>query len=244
VLQARADPKTKEAIIMTPEALAERVLYRDADVLVLDKPAGIAVHRAPGAGFTLDSLLPALAFGLKWPPALAHRLDRDTSGCLVLGRHPQALRRLMALFAAGMVEKTYWAVVEGAPPGLSGVVAQPILKVRRGGSWQMIADPAGQTAVTGWRVLGQGEDAAWLELKPQTGRTHQIRIHCAGLGCPVLGDGTYGARPAVGERLHLHARRIGFRLGPKDPAVDIVAAPPLHMRLALISCGYRVEDTA
>jgi RluA family pseudouridine synthase len=249
--QAAPDPcyrlgrtrKTKETTIMTPEALAERVLYRDADVLVLDKPAGIAVHRAPGAGFTLEPLLPALAFGLKWPPALAHRLDRDTSGCLVLGRHPQALRRLMALFAAGSVEKIYWAVVEGAPPGLSGVVEQPILKVRRSGSWQMIADPGGQAAVTEWRVLGRDEDTAWLELKPRTGRTHQIRIHCAGLGCPVLGDGAYGARPGVGERLHLHARRVGFRLGPKELAIDVVAAPPLHMRLALTACGYVVEET-
>jgi RluA family pseudouridine synthase len=228
---------------MTPEALAQRVLYRDADVLVLDKPAGIAVHRAPGAGLTLEPWLPGLAFGLPSPPALAHRLDRDTSGCLVLGRHPRALRRLMALFAMGAVDKTYWAVVEGAPPGPVGVVDQPILKVRRAGIWQMIADPAGQAATTAWRVLGQGEGMSWLELTPHTGRTHQIRIHCAGLGCPVAGDGAYGARPGVGERLHLHARRIGFRLGSKAPAIDVVAEPPLHMRPALIACGYSAEAT-
>jgi tRNA pseudouridine32 synthase / 23S rRNA pseudouridine746 synthase len=227
---------------MTPEALAERVLYRDADVLVLDKPAGIAVHRAPGAGFTLEPLLPALSFGRKTPPALAHRLDRDTSGCLVLGRHPQALRRLMALFAAGEIDKTYWAVVEGVPQGLSGLIEQPILKVRRAGVWQMIADPSGQPAVTAWRVLGPGDGATWLELKPRTGRTHQIRIHCAGLGCPVVGDSAYGARPAVGERLHLHARGIRFRLGPKEPIIEIVAVPPLHMRPALAACGYEIAE--
>jgi len=226
---------------MTPEALQDRILYRDADVLVLDKPAGIAVHKAPGAGANLEPLLPALAFGLKTPPALAHRLDRDTSGCLVLGRHPQALRRLMALFAEGAVDKTYWAVVQGTPPGVAGVVEQPILKVHRGRDWQMITDPRGQPAVTEWRVLGQGEGASWLELKPRTGRTHQIRVHCAWLGCPVVGDQAYGARPGVGERLHLHARGVKFRLGPKDPVVDVVAAPPLHMRPALAECGYRAE---
>jgi tRNA pseudouridine32 synthase/23S rRNA pseudouridine746 synthase len=223
---------------MTPEALTLRVLHRDADVLVIDKPAGIAVHRAPGAGAPLEAMFPALAFGLGTPPALAHRLDRDTSGCLVLGRHPRALRRLMALFAAGEVEKTYWAVVEGRPPGPAGVVDQPILKVRRAGHWQMIADPAGQEAVTAWRVLGCDETTSWLELQPRTGRTHQIRVHCAGLGCPVLGDAAHGARPGVGLRLHLHASRVRFQLGAKAPAIDAAAPPPLHMRPALASCGW------
>jgi tRNA pseudouridine32 synthase / 23S rRNA pseudouridine746 synthase len=226
---------------MTPEDLQARILYRDADVLVLDKPAGIAVHKAPGAGANLEPLLPALAFDLKTPPALAHRLDRDTSGCLVLGRHPQALRRLMALFAEGAVDKTYWAVVQGTPPEVGGVIEQPILKVHRGRDWQMVTDRRGQPAVTAWRVLGQGEGATWLELKPRTGRTHQIRVHCAWLGCPVAGDASYGARPGVGERLHLHARGVSFRLGPKDPVVEVVAAPPLHMKPALTECGYRPE---
>ena len=223
---------------MTPEELQQRVLYRDADVLVLDKPAGIAVHQAPGAGPTLEAVLPALAFGLKWAPALAHRLDRDTSGCLVLGRHPQAVRRLMALFAAGAVEKIYWAVVEGGPPAAEGVIDQPILKVHRGRDWRMITDARGQSAETRWRVLGQGAGQSWLELAPRTGRTHQIRVHCAWLGCPVVGDAAYGARPGVGERLHLHARGIKLRLDPKHPAVEVTAPPPLHMRPALAACGY------
>ena len=223
---------------MTPEALAERILYRDADVLVLDKPAGLAVHQAPGAGPNLEKLLPALAFGLKQPPALAHRLDRDTSGCLVLGRHPPALRRLMALFAAGQVEKTYWAVVEGAPPAAEGIVDQPILKVHRGREWRMVVDAAGQRALTRWRLLGQGDGRSWLELSPETGRTHQIRVHCAWFGCPVVGDAAHGARPGVGERLHLHARRVSFVLDPKRPPIEAVAAPPLHMGPALAACGF------
>lgn len=224
------------------ESLEARILYRDADVLVLDKPAGLAVHRAPGAGATLEALLPTLALGLKQAPALAHRLDRDTTGCLVLGRHPAALRRLMALFAEGSVEKTYWAVVEGAPPAESGVVDQPILKVRRGGAWQMIVDPSGQKAVTAWRALGRGDGASWLEATPRTGRTHQIRVHCAWLGCPVIGDLAHGARPTVGERLHLHASRVQFRLGPNAPAIDVTAPPPLHMLPRLVACGYASES--
>jgi RluA family pseudouridine synthase len=223
---------------ITPEALAARILYRDDDVIVLDKPIGIAVHRAPGAGASLETLLPALRFEAKTPPALAHRLDRETSGCLVLGRHSQALRQLMALFAAGGVAKTYWAVVEGAPAGTSGVARQKILKVHRAGAWQYIADPTGQDAVTRWRVLGSGEGMGWLELVPETGRTHQIRIHCAGLDCPILGDARYGARPGPGEQLHLHARSVGFRLDERAPLIQVEAEPPRHMRPQLQACGY------
>jgi tRNA pseudouridine32 synthase/23S rRNA pseudouridine746 synthase len=223
---------------MTPEQLESRILYRDADVLVLDKPAGIAVHQAPGAGANLERLFPALSFGLKWAPKLAHRLDRDTSGCLVLGRHPQALRTLNQLFAAGTVQKTYWAVVEGEPPAEGGTVDKPLLKVHRGGAWRIIPDAAGQSALTDWRVLGRAAGFTWLELKPRTGRTHQIRVHCSVLGCPVVGDAAYGARPGVGERLHLHSQRICLQLGPKRPMIEIEASPPPHMHLLLGQCGY------
>jgi tRNA pseudouridine32 synthase / 23S rRNA pseudouridine746 synthase len=229
---------------ITPEALAARILYRDDDVIVLDKPIGIAVHRAPGAGAALETLLPSLRFGAKTPPALAHRLDRETSGCLVLGRHPQALQRLMALFAAGSVAKTYWAVVEGAPAAASGVARQKILKVHRAGTWQHIADPSGQDATTQWRVLGSGEGMSWLELVPETGRTHQIRIHCAGLGCPIQGDVRYGARPGPGEQLHLHARSVRFRLAERAPLIHVQAEPPRHMHPQLQACGYRPPTPA
>ena len=228
---------------MAPEDLEARLLYRDADVLVLDKPAGIAVHKAPGAGATLEELLPALSFGLKWAPGLAHRLDRDTSGCLVLGRHPQALRNLMKLFAERAVEKHYWAVVEGTPPQEAGEVAAPLLKVHRGRNWHMIADPAGQSAVTAWRVLGGDGERSWLELAPLTGRTHQIRVHCAGLGCPIVCDPLYGIRGGLGERLHLHASRVRFQLSPKRPVIDVSAAAPPHMLPALRRCGYDPGNT-
>jgi len=114
------------------QGLADRVLYRDGLILVVDKPAGIAVHPGPGGGPDLESVFDALRFGLPHPPALAHRLDRDTSGCLVLGRHPKALRRLGALFSGGLVEKVYWAVVEGRPPEAQGRVETGLRKLTRG----------------------------------------------------------------------------------------------------------------
>src|SRR5262245_49428316 len=133
--------------------LADRVLYRDGLILVIDKPAGIAVHPGPGGGPNLESGFDALRFGLPYPPALAHRLDRDTSGCLVLGRHPKALRRLGALFSGGLVEKVYWAIVEGLPSETEGRIETGLRKLTRGAGWRMVADPAGQRAVTDYRLL-------------------------------------------------------------------------------------------
>ncbi|MCC2663382.1 MAG: RluA family pseudouridine synthase, partial [Geminicoccaceae bacterium] len=166
--------------MITPEDLLARVLYRDGLMLIVDKPAGLPVHQGPKGGANLEDLLDALRFGLPQRPALAHRLDKDTSGCLVLGRHRQALQRLGRLFAAGRVDKTYWAVVEGAPPEERGRIELPL--ARRSAdprSWWMKVDPEGLPALTDFSVLGCTADLAWLELRPQTGRTHQLRVHLA-----------------------------------------------------------------
>ncbi|TDH57927.1 RNA pseudouridine synthase [Dankookia rubra] len=202
-------------------------------MLILDKPPGLAVHRGPRGGASLEDWLPALAMGRKRLPQPAHRLDADTAGCLVLGRTKPMLATLGALFAAGRAEKTYWAVVRGAPPQAAGTVDAPLLKrsTARDG-WWMAVDPAGQPARTAWRVLGAAAGLTWLELRPRTGRTHQIRVHCAHLGCPILGDARYGG----GEgRLHLLARAIAL---PLDPPRAAVAPPPPHMRAALAACGW------
>jgi tRNA pseudouridine32 synthase/23S rRNA pseudouridine746 synthase len=140
---------------MSPEEMQRRVLYRDGLMLVVDKPAGQAVHPGPKGGPSLLDYFDALRFGLPRSPALAHRLDRDTSGCLVLGRHRKALAHLGALFRHGRVRKLYWAVVEGGPDTNEGVIELPLgrLDVTRG--WWMKPDPNGQAAVTTWRVMGR-----------------------------------------------------------------------------------------
>jgi len=217
--------------------LADRVLYRDGLILVIDKPAGIAVHPGPGGGPNLESGFDALRFGLPRPPALAHRLDRDTSGCLVLGRHPKALRRLGVLFAGGLAEKVYWAVVEGRPTEPEGRVQGGLKKLIHRSGWRMVVDPAGQWAVTDYRVLGTAGGRAWLELQPRTGRTHQLRVHCAALGCPVVGDRVYGDTNSR-EPLQLYARSIKLPLYPAQPALEITAPVPQHMLAALERLGY------
>jgi len=220
---------------MTPDQLLARVLYRDALMLIIDKPAGLPVHAGPGGGPNLEMLFDALRFGLPRAPSLAHRLDRDTSGCLALGRHRKALARLGKLFMRGAVEKTYWAVVASAPPQAEGRIDAPLAKLTPKSGWKMIVAPHGQSAITDYRTLGRADGMTWLELKPRTGRTHQIRVHCAHLGCPVLGDAVYGK---ADRPLHLHARALTVPLYPNRDPVTAEAPPPEHMRDALRRCGW------
>ncbi len=224
---------------MTPEDLQKRLLFRDKMMLIINKPAGMPVHVGPRGGPHLEMYLEALRFGLRRVPMLAHRLDRDTSGCLVLGRGPAALSNLGKLFAAGRVQKTYWAIVMGEPPEKQGIIDLPLKKVTNKSGWKIVAAPDGQPAVTEYRLLGGVEEIAWLELQPKSGRTHQIRVHCAALGCPVLGDPVYGQRQEPTEPLHLHARAISVPLYPEQPSVAVEAPPPPHMLAALRKCGYK-----
>jgi RluA family pseudouridine synthase len=216
--------------------LEARTLYRDGLMLIVDKPAGVAVHGGPSGGANLEQGFDALRFGLPKPPALAHRLDRDTSGCLVLGRHRKALAKLGRLFASGAVEKVYWAVVDGAPPAEQGRIELALRKLTSKTGWRMTVDPAGLAAVTDYRVLGRAPGLTWLELRPRTGRTHQIRVHCAALGCPVRGDPSYGR--AAGQPLHLHARAVTVPLYANRPPITATAPVPAPMRAALEACGF------
>lgn len=215
---------------MTPEEIQARVLFKDGNLLVLDKPAGLAVHPGPRTPESLEDLLPDLAFGNRAPPRIAHRLDRDTAGCLVLARQDKALKKLNRLFAEGGVAKTYWALVAGGPEGEEGTVDLPLRKVSDGGGWRVVPDRRGQAALTAWRVLGRGEGAALVELSPRTGRTHQIRAHMAALGCPILGDPVYGE--AIPDGFHaLLARRVVVPpLAQGRAATDVIAPVPPHMR--------------
>lgn len=231
---------------MTPAEIQARVLHRDGLVIILDKPAGIAVHGGPGGGDNLERHFPHLRYGLAHIPALAHRLDRDTSGCLALGRHPKALSKLGKLFQSGRVEKTYWAVVLGAPPEPTGRICAPLLKKTLPHGWRMVVDAAGQTAATRWTTLGAGGDLTWLELTLETGRTHQIRVHLAHLGCPVMGDPIYGweKQPRPLPPTQLHARRLILPLAASKPPVDVTAPVPPHMRAALTTCGWPAANAA
>jgi tRNA pseudouridine32 synthase/23S rRNA pseudouridine746 synthase len=277
---------------ITAEEMVSRLLYRDGLMLVIDKPAGIAVHRGPKGGESLEDHFGVLRFGLPRAPALAHRLDRDTSGCLLLGRHRKALAHLGKLFKSGAIGKAYWAIVEGGPDGDEGQIELPLgrLDVARG--WWMKHDPAGQPAVTKWKVMGRsvlhaklfasphpgracarpsaslkGEAAeqsepggglskemtplptlplkgegklTWLALEPLTGRTHQLRVHCAAMGWPILGDAIYGtASRQDGTMLHLHARDVAVPLYKNRPPIRVVAPIPGHMRAALNQCGWQ-----
>jgi tRNA pseudouridine32 synthase / 23S rRNA pseudouridine746 synthase len=231
-----------EPAILSPEQLQARLLYRDALMLILDKPAGLAVHPGPKGGPNLEDLLDGLRFGLPNRPELAHRLDRDTSGCLVLGRHHRALRRLGRLFAGGQVDKTYWTVVEKAPPDAQGRIDLPLGRRNQARGWWMKVDADGLPSITDYRVLGHAEGLSWLELYPKTGRTHQLRVHLAALGCPVLGDPIYGradVRDPGRAPLHLHARAIAVPLYANRPAIAATAPPPAHMLDALTACGFR-----
>ncbi len=230
---------------MTPEETRARLLYRDGLMLVLDKPAGIAVHRGPKGGVNLEDDFDALRFGLPRKPALAHRLDRDTAGCLVLGRHHKALEKLGLLFKQGKIAKTYWAIVVGGPESDEGLTDLPLGRLDPERGWWMKVDPAGLPARTRWRVKGRGRwreaPVAWLELEPLTGRTHQLRVHCAAQGWPILGDAIYGARTDVDIALQLLARRVEVPLSKNKPVVVVEAPAPAHMRATLATCGFAAE---
>lgn len=263
---------------LTAEEIQARVLHRDGLMLVIDKPAGLPVHRGPKGGANLESSFDSLRFGLPRPPVLAHRLDRDTSGCLVLGRHRKATASLGLLFKHGKISKTYWAVVEGGPAEDEGTIDMPLGRLNAERGWWQKADPEGQTAVTNWKVLGRGfispppcgegsgvgvnssagvsanpppqpsparegaTQLTWLALEPVTGRTHQLRVHCAEMGWPIVGDNIYGNGPRFGEPiLHLHSREIVIPISKNKEPVRVIAPAPQHMHGRLKTCGWNGE---
>ena len=224
---------------ITPEEMGSRLLYRDGLMLIINKPAGLAVHKGPKGGASLEDYFDVLRFGLPRMPALAHRLDRETSGCLVLGRHRKALADLNLLFRHGKVGKTYWAVVEGGPAEAEGHIDLPLGRLDDKIGWWMKHDPNGLPSQSTWKVMGRADGMSWLALEPLTGRTHQLRVHCAESGFPVLGDNIYGTAPRTGgARLHLHAREILVPLYKNKPPIKVTAPVPEHMKERLRACGW------
>jgi 23S rRNA pseudouridine955/2504/2580 synthase len=224
--------------------LQEAVLYQDDDVIVINKPAGLAVQGGSGINRNLDDMLVALQFDAAEKPRLVHRLDRDTSGVMVLARTVQAAQRLAEAFRHKDARKIYWAVTVGVPKVALGKIDASLSKQGGQGRERVQVDDEGKRAVSFYRVLDKvGTKAAWLALMPMTGRTHQLRAHCLALGTPILGDGKYAgagafiARDSIARQLHLHARRL-ILPHPRRGIIDVTAPLPQHMRETQSFLGF------
>lgn len=246
-IEGEGDGTTKSAYVKpTPlsvpdaeaEALRAAVLFRDAQVLALNKPPGLAVQGGPKQAKNLDALLDLLRFGADERPRLVHRLDRDTSGVLLLARTLVAARALTGAFKQDAARKLYWALVAGRPPKPRGLIRLALDKRGGSGGEKVRVDEAGKRAETRYATVAAAKGVTWLLLKPLTGRTHQLRVHCAALGCPILGDGKYGGKAAFPERLQLpktimlHACELAVP-HPDDGTTLRVRAPLPPDRLAV-----------
>ena len=213
------------------------ILHRDEAVIVLNKPAGLAVQGGTATERHLDGLLDGLRFGNAERPRLVHRLDKDTSGVLVIARTTAAAAFLTRAFRERSTRKIYWAVVGGLPKLRQGRIGLALAKTPgRGGERVRPDTEEGRHAITYYRVIDSaGNQASWLALMPVTGRTHQLRAHCAAIDTPILGDGKYGATAAhlaglPGSRcLHLHARSLSLP-HPLGGNLEVTAPLPPHMR--------------
>ena len=224
-------------------ALQDAVLYRDAWVLALNKPPGLATQGGTGVRDSVDSLAESLRFGAPARPRLVHRLDKDTSGVLILGRSAAAADALAHAFRGRSAHKIYWALIAGHLKPRAGCIDRPIAKHTRGSGEKMTLDPGGKTAQTAYATLTTTRSGiSWVALSPLTGRTHQLRVHMAALGTPILGDGKYGGRAAFPEalpvdRLQLHAREIAVP-HPEDGTTLRLSAPlPPAMAAAFATLG-------
>ena len=204
------------------------VLFEDGEALIIDKPAGLPIERPRAGGPCLEDRASEFRLGFARSPVPVHRIDTDTSGCLLLARNPKAHKKFAAAFEAGEVEKTYLAVLDGIPAAPSGVIDMALGKTSTAQSgWRMVADPKGKAAITNWDIVATYEGRALVRFCPKTGRTHQLRVHAAtGLGLPISGDPVYGA--GKGPML-LHAHSLRLPRGAKPP---IVAEAPLPASFA------------
>jgi 23S rRNA pseudouridine1911/1915/1917 synthase len=237
---------TARASELTPSDIPLQIVFEDADVLIADKPAGLVVH--PSAGHEVDTLVQAVlrhapdlpGVGGERRPGVVHRLDKDTSGLVVFAKNDVAMTELQRQFKARLVHKTYLALVQGSPPTADGLIEAAVGRdPRERKRMAVVAEHKGRAARTRFRLLSQKTGYTLLAVEPETGRTHQIRVHLAYLGIPVAGDRVYGSRhqPAWLSRQMLHAWRLGIRL-PCESGARVFEAPVPHdLQQALEHCG-------
>lgn len=219
--------------------LSDRILFIDGDAIVIDKPAGLPVDMPRSGGPSVEGRIDELKLGFRTPPVAMHRLDTDTTGCLLLARNARARKAFQAAFEGKEVEKTYLAVVEGMVPDDKGTIDLPLAKFSTAATgWRMVHDEAGKSARTHWRRIGTIDDKSLVEFQPETGRTHQIRVHAArGLGCAIVGDPIYSDNEDDPEQpMLLHAWKLKVPRG-KKPAIDVEATIPDSFGLFLDFLG-------
>lgn len=235
-------------------SLADRILYMDKHVIVLDKPPGLATQGGSGLTRHVDGMLDSLMFERTARPRLVHRLDRDTSGVLLVARTAQAASGLAAALKHRDASKVYWALVRGVPPKPRGIIKAALAKTGGHGAhgrderMSISGDDDAKFALTEYAVMGQaGEAFTWVAARPVTGRTHQIRVHLASLGTPIVGDFKYGGTPAHGkgaiaDKLHLHARSIDIGR-PDGTRLCVIAPLPPHMVQSWNLLGFDPGDS-
>ncbi|TCP35432.1 RluA family pseudouridine synthase [Sphingomonas sp. BK235] len=245
-VRSDARPERQRAPLSDDEIAFARelVIHRDAQALVLNKPPGLATQGGTKTTAHVDGLLDALQDESQGRPKLVHRLDKDTSGALLVARTARAAGFFAKAFSGRTAKKVYWALIVGVPSIDDGTIELPIAKQPGTGGEKMHVDEAeGQPARTRYRVIERaGNRTAWVELQPFTGRTHQLRVHMAAIGHPIVGDGKYGGPAAfltggISRKMHLHARRIRVD-HPDGGEIDVTAELPSHFAESLASLGF------
>jgi 23S rRNA pseudouridine955/2504/2580 synthase len=243
----RPQPKRERLTEDEVEFVREMVIHQDSQAFVLNKPPGLATQGGTKTSKHLDRLLDGLA-DERGRPKLVHRLDKDTSGALLVARTARSAGHFAKAFSGRTAKKIYWALIVGVPSAEEGLVDAPLAKQPGTGGEKMHVDPEnGLPAKTRWRVLDRaGNRAAWVELSPLTGRTHQLRAHMSALGHPIVGDAKYGGAEAfltggISRKLHLHARRLKID-APDGGAIDVTADLPAHMAESLATLGFDIDS--
>ncbi|MEQ1705076.1 MAG: RluA family pseudouridine synthase [Rickettsiales bacterium] len=244
----KAKPQTNE---QDAEFVRSLVLYKDANVIIINKPFGLPVQGGTKIKKSLDDMLGGLLFDAKERPKLVHRLDRDTSGVLVLARNTKSASLLAKMFAGKDIEKTYLALTHGRPLQTVGTIDYRLLKAEHGeNSYERVAvdDEEGKYARTEYRVVESlARRFALMELKPLTGRTHQLRVHMQAINCPIVGDEKYGGDElqaqdvGIADGLHLHARRIVIPAFGSGKKIDVTAPLPPHMKESFKALGIEIK---